>query len=77
MSQKKSDFNTLKYLPMISHYITTFAANILIGGIIGFYLDRWTNLTPLFLTIFCFLGFLSGIKSVYHLIVKTDRRNKR
>jgi len=68
--------NALKYLTYLSHLLLTMAANVFVGFIIGYYLDRWLGTVPLFLTVFCFIGFLSGIKSVYTMMMKIDRRNK-
>ena len=54
----------------------TMVANIMVGLFIGKYLDQWLHTSPLFLLLFIFIGFFSGIKSVYLLIIKIDKRDK-
>ncbi|MCL1950032.1 MAG: AtpZ/AtpI family protein [Turicibacter sp.] len=69
--------NEWKYFSFLSHFLITLAANVFVGFIIGYYLDRWLGTVPLFLVIFCFLGFLSGTKSVYGLIMKLDGKGSK
>ncbi|BEH91750.1 hypothetical protein T23_18520 [Turicibacter faecis] len=51
-------------------------ANIFVGLFIGKYLDKWLGTSPLFLLVLVFVGVFSGIKSVYLLIIKMDKRDK-
>jgi ATP synthase protein I len=40
---------------------TELVAGVFVGGLIGWFLDRWTGLSPLFLIIFLLLGIAAGI----------------
>ena len=76
MSKNKKLPGALQYLPLVSQLGITFAANIFVAVLIGHYLDRWIGTSPLFILLFCFLGFFSGLKSMYTLIIKVDKRKK-
>lgn len=41
-----------------------FVASILVGGIIGWQLDKWLNTSPVLLIIFFLLGTAAGLRSV-------------
>lgn len=68
--------NALKYLPLVSQISISFAVNIFVAVAIGYYLDLWLGLPGIFLLIFCFLGFFSGLKSIYTLIMKFDKKGE-
>jgi ATP synthase protein I len=46
------------------------AAAILVGGFLGWQLDKWLGLSPLFLMIFLILGIVAGFWNVYRLAAK-------
>ena len=66
----------MKWMTLMSQVGITMVANIMVGLFIGKYLDQWLHTSPLFLLLFIFIGFFSGIKSVYLLIIKIDKRDK-
>jgi F0F1-type ATP synthase assembly protein I len=41
-----------------------FAASVVVGGFIGYWLDAWLGTKPAFLIVFFMLGFASGVWSV-------------
>ena len=43
---------------------TELVAGILVGGFIGWQLDKWLDTTPLFLLVFFALGFVAGLFNV-------------
>lgn len=76
MSNSPKVVKAMKWMTLISQIGITMVANIMVGLFIGKYLDQWLHTSPLFLLLFVFIGFFSGIKSVYLLIIKIDKRDK-
>ena len=76
MSQPQEVVKAMKWMTLLSQVGITMIANIFVGLFIGKYLDQWLNTSPLFLLLFIFIGVFSGIKSVYLLIIKIDKRDK-
>ena len=76
MSGSPKVVKAMKWMTLMSQVGITMVANIMVGLFIGKYLDQWLHTSPLFLLLFIFIGFFSGIKSVYLLIIKIDKRGK-
>lgn len=77
MSESPKVVKAMKWMTLMSQVGITMVANIMVGLFIGKYLDQWLHTSPLFLLLlFIFIGFFSGIKSVYLLIIKIDKRDK-
>ena len=76
MSGSPKVVKAMKWMTLMSQVGITMVANIMVGLFIGKYLDQWLHTSPLFLLLFLFIGFFSGIKSVYLLIIKIDKRDK-
>lgn len=76
MSGSPKVVKSMKWMTLMSQVGITMVANIMVGLFIGKYLDQWLHTSPLFLLLFIFIGFFSGIKSVYLLIIKIDKRDK-
>ncbi len=61
----------------------TIASNVLVGGLIGYYLDKWTFNNKVLLVVFLFLGIASGMYNGMRMLLKEakrededDKRNK-
>lgn len=76
MSETQKVVKAMKWMTLLSQIGITMVANIFVALFIGKYLDQWLNTAPLFLLLFMFIGVFSGIKSVYLLIIKIDKRDK-
>ena len=76
MSGSPKVVKAMKWMTLMSQVGITMVANIMVGLFIGKYIDQWLHTSPLFLLLFIFIGFFSGIKSVYLLIIKIDKRDK-
>ena len=76
MSESPKVVKAMKWMTLMSQVGITMVANIMVGLFIGKYIDQWLHTSPLFLLLFIFIGFFSGIKSVYLLIIKIDKRDK-
>lgn len=44
---------------------THLASSIIVGLVIGFYLDKWLDTKPWFIIIFLFAGIAAGFKNLY------------
>ena len=76
MSQPSKVVRAMKWMSLLSQVGITMIANIFVGLFIGKYLDKWLGTSPLFSLVLVFVGVFSGIKSVYLLIIKMDKRDK-
>jgi ATP synthase protein I len=52
-----------------------FSSMIISGFIIGYFVDQWLQVTPLFMMLFGLLGFIGGMKKV-HAIVRYENTDK-
>jgi|GEM_PF-141946 len=58
-------------------FITTLASNIVVGALIGYYLDKWTFKNGILLFIFIILGIVSGFYNGFKILLKeTERYDK-
>jgi ATP synthase protein I len=57
--------------------LTEMVAGVVVGGLIGWQLDKWFNTSPLLLIVFFMLGIAAGFWNVYRIAVPPDRNRKR
>jgi ATP synthase protein I len=57
--------------------LTELVAGVVVGGLIGWQLDKWFNTSPLLLIVFLMLGIAAGFWNVYRIAVPQDRNRKR
>ncbi|MSP50786.1 MAG: AtpZ/AtpI family protein [Alphaproteobacteria bacterium] len=48
------------------------AAGMAVGGLIGWFLDRWLGTVPLFTIVFVFVGVASGVRNALRLTKPRD-----
>lgn len=51
---------------------TDLVAALIVGTFIGYWLDEWTGLRPLFMVVFFFLGFGAGFLNIYRTQMGKD-----
>ncbi len=51
-------------------------AALVVGGFLGYWVDRWLHTLPLFLIIFFFLGFGAGFLNIYRAQMSESAANK-
>ena len=44
---------------------TELVAALLVGGVLGFWLDKWLNTKPMFMIVLFFAGFAAGFLNIY------------
>jgi ATP synthase protein I len=57
--------------------LTEMVAGVVVGGLIGWQLDKWLRTSPLLLIVFLMLGIAAGFWNVYRIAVPPDRNRKR
>lgn len=67
--------NPWQYLALITQIGLTMVISILVGAVMGTYLDRFLGTTAVFTLLFIVLGAVSGFYSVYRLILSMSRED--
>ena len=52
---------------------TELVANVCVGGLVGWQLDKWTGWSPILLLVFLLLGVASGFWSVYRIAMRPTK----
>ena len=65
--KNNDDRMVLKALAMLTQLGLQMASCIIVGAVIGIFLDRITGLSPLFMIIFIVLGSAASIKVLYDI----------
>lgn len=52
-------------------------AGVLVGTFLGYHLDKYFEMKPLFIIIFVFVGFISGMVNVYRTAQKMEKMRKK
>ncbi len=68
--------NPLRYLALITQVGLTMVTSVLVGAVIGTYLDRLLGTTAVFTLLLIVLGAGSGFYSVYRLILSMSSGNR-
>ena len=55
---------------------TDFTAAIVVGVVLGYWIDRWLDTKPFGIIIFLFLGFAAGVMSLYRSQMGATKTNK-
>lgn len=73
----KNLFRDLGKYNMMVMFVTTLLANIFVGGLIGYYLDKWFFKNKVLFFIFLILGVFSGLYNGFKMLLKeTERYDK-
>ncbi len=72
----ESDHGTGKAIGVGMRVTTELVANVLVGTLIGWQIDRWFDTSPIFLLIFLLLGVASGFWNVYRIAVRPTDTQK-
>lgn len=73
--------NVIKSANVVTSFIAVIISNIVIGGLLGYYLDKWTFNNKILFILFLFLGVISGIYNGIRYLLKEvekiDEKNKK
>lgn len=64
-------------LAMAMRMGSEFVVAVLIGGAIGWYLDKWMGTTPLMLFLFVMFGFAAGTRNIIRAGRELEERHKK
>ena len=56
---------------------TDFIAALVVGVVLGYWIDRWLHTTPIGIIIFLFLGFAAGFMNLYRSQTGHDDTDKK
>ena len=77
-TEDESDHGTGKALGTGMRAASELVVNVMVGGLIGWQIDRWFSTSPIFLLIFFILGVASGFWNVYRIAMRpTDTKTDR
>lgn len=52
----------------------SFTFAVIIGGVIGYWLDKWTGWSPAFFLIFLVVGFAAGALNVHRALAQVNKK---
>ncbi len=72
-----SDHGTGKAMGVGMRVTSELVANVLVGTLIGWQIDRWFDTSPVFLLVFLLLGVASGFWNVYRIAMRPTGVQKK
>ncbi len=66
--RRKQGRDTVKGVMLISQISYSMLAPIAVGGVIGYFLDRFLGTTPWIMLVFLFAGIVAGYQGVWRLV---------
>ena len=72
--EKAKDVSNQAALAMELPFVLVSA--VVVGGLFGYFLDRWLHTKPLFLLLFGGIGFYAGVRDVLRRLGGTGNGNK-
>ena len=63
----------IKLLAMVSTMGISMVLALVIGIIVGYYLDKWFQTSPVFFLIFMVLGIVAGFRNIYVIMKRTEK----
>lgn len=67
---KEIDNSTYRDILNASTVGMAFVSGMIVGGVMGYFIDKWLGTSPWFLFIFIILGIIAGIKNALHFLKK-------
>lgn len=68
--QGKEEQSVYKEVMNASSVGMAVVAGMVVGGFMGYFLDKWLNTSPWLLFVFLIFGFIAGIKNAIHFMKK-------
>lgn len=70
-SEKETGGNPVyRQLLNASNVGVALVSGMIVGGVMGYFLDKWLNTSPWLLFVFLFFGLIAGIKNAIHYMKK-------
>ncbi|PLV55503.1 AtpZ/AtpI family protein [Thermotoga sp. SG1] len=74
MNISKNLFRDFGKYNMVVMFTTTLISNIVVGALLGYYLDKWTFKNGILLFVFTILGIFSGLYNGFKILLKESER---
>jgi ATP synthase protein I len=72
----KIPMSFFKHSNIVLDFGVTVISNVVVGGIIGYYLDKWTFNNKVLLVIFLFLGIVAGMYNGMRVLLKEAKKDE-
>lgn len=77
-AQKDKPESDIAYASKVGFRVgTEMLSGVLVGGALGYFLDRLFEMKPLFLITFLFLGGAAGVLNVYRFVKSEENKRSR
>lgn len=63
----------IKLLAMVSTMGISMVLALVIAIVIGYYLDKWFQTSPVFFLVFMVLGIVAGFRNIYVIMKRTEK----
>ena len=73
MAEKEKKSNVYSFLAAASFGLILLLS-VVVGLLIGIFLDKWLHTVPLFTAVFTFIGLVSGIYSIFKEIKQFQKK---
>ena len=73
----KIPLNFFKSSNVVIDFGVTVISNVVVGGVIGYYLDKWTFRNKILLVVFLFLGTIAGMYNGMRVLLKEAEKAEK
>ncbi len=73
----KIPLNFFKSSNVVIDFGVTVISNVVVGGLIGYYLDKWTFRNKILLIVFLFLGTIAGMYNGMRVLLKEAEKAEK
>ncbi len=73
----RDSVNFFKHSNVVFDFGVTVISNIVVGGLIGYYLDKWTFNNKVLLLVFLLLGTISGMYNGMKVLLKVAAKEEK
>ncbi len=73
----KIPLNFFKSSNVVIDFGVTVISNVVVGGLIGYYLDKWTFRNKILLVVFLFLGTIAGMYNGMRVLLKEAEKAEK
>jgi ATP synthase protein I len=73
-SERKGPTKFVQQFALAMELPFVFAGAVIVGGLLGYFLDQWLNTRPAFLLVLGFLGFFAGLREILRRVKMSGAR---
>lgn len=68
----KSPGSAARQFALATELPSLLVAGVVVGGVLGYFLDRWLHTKPAMMLVFGALGFFAGVRALLRRLAKSD-----